>query len=131
VIRKAIAIALGATLIGEVFAQGSDPIVNCILQEAAVVAPKAVDLDTASYAVIASCDTYINFKRRQLLDKYPGYQDTVRSALRGWDAELLDMARKAVATFRTSAPPNPRTPLQNAKPIPSGKRPLQLVPNVE
>ncbi len=118
-------IALGPLLISETRAQSDNLAVSCIFREAAMVAPKNTDLDTAAYAVLANCDSEINFSKRKLISEYPGYRDYIESKFRGQNAENLDRARQAISLLRTSSRPS-----QPPKPIPPGKQPLQLVPNI-
>jgi hypothetical protein len=120
-------IALGPLWISKTHAQ-SNSAVSCIFREAATIAPKNVDLDTAAYAVLAKCSFEINFNKRKLLSRYPGYRDYIESKFRGQDAENLDRARQAIALLRTSAKPSHT--VKQRKTASPRKQPLQLVPDI-
>jgi len=74
---------------------------ECIQREAASVASKQVDIDTAAYSVIAMCSSFINVERQALISDYPGYRDEVEVSFRKVEAVRFDQARSAVAIART------------------------------
>lgn len=73
----------------------------CIDREAAEIATRKVDLETAATAVIAKCSTYTEATRRDLIARYPGYRDYMAPKLRELDQVYFDRARRAVALART------------------------------
>jgi hypothetical protein len=75
---------------------------ECINREASLIAPTALDLETASLAVIGKCSYFTNFMRRDMLARYPGHRDYIEPRLREVDEIYMAQARLAVARARAS-----------------------------
>jgi len=80
----------------------SDAATNCIRREAVGIAPKAVDLDTATTAIMARCNAELWAEEKAFMTKYPGFQDSAREHFKRVSAARLDQARSAVALARTN-----------------------------
>jgi hypothetical protein len=76
---------------------------ECINREAGVIAPMALDLETASVVVIGKCSYFTNALRRDRLARYPRHRDYVEPKLREVDELYMAQGRLAVARARASA----------------------------
>jgi hypothetical protein len=86
----------------------------CLDSQAQAVAPKPVDLETASVAVMARCGPELQQMRKFLYTGIAGFSPDPDYWSKEIEPVYLKEARKAVAVARTrdtpSAPPKPKTP---------------------
>jgi hypothetical protein len=73
---------------------------DCIVHETLAIAPQPVDLDTATYAVLARCH-YLEVFEKSMVAKYPGYGDYVREATQKQYTGIVDSVRRGIALART------------------------------
>jgi hypothetical protein len=86
----------------------------CLDSQAQAVAPKPVDLETASIAVMARCGPELQQMRKFLLTGIVGFSPSPDFWSKEMEPVYLSEARKAVAVARTRdtpiAPPKPKNP---------------------
>jgi hypothetical protein len=86
----------------------------CLDSQAQAVAPKPVDLETASVAVMARCGPELQQMRKFLYTGIAGFSPSPDYWSKEIEPVYLNEARKAVAVARTRdtpiAPPKPTTP---------------------
>jgi hypothetical protein len=86
----------------------------CLDNQAQAVAPKPVDLETASVAVMARCGPELQQMRKFLYTGIAGFSPDPDYWSKEIEPIYLQEARKAVAVARTRdapiAPPKPKTP---------------------
>lgn len=86
----------------------------CLDSQAQAVAPKPVDLETASVAVMARCGPELQQMRKFLYTGIAGFSPDPDYWSKEIEPIYLKEARKAVAVARTRdapiAPPKPKTP---------------------
>lgn len=87
--------------IGRRFAGLGKEVGACIDQQAQLVAPKAVDLETASVAVIGRCKVPIAAFRQFVYTSFPNFHPDQEWWSKELEPEFLKRAREAVALART------------------------------
>jgi hypothetical protein len=80
----------------------SDAATDCIRREAASIASKPVDLDTAATAVLARCNAELWAEEKAFVNRYAGYRDIASEQFKRVRAARLEQAYKAVALARTN-----------------------------
>src|SRR3977135_20931 len=75
--------------------------VDCLVRETQAIAPQSVDLETATFAVLARCD-YPGVLERSLAAKYPGYRDHIHDVIQKQYVEIVDSTRRGIALMRAN-----------------------------
>jgi hypothetical protein len=73
---------------------------DCLRREAKVIAPKAVDLETAALGVLARCHAETTAEDNSFSAEYPGSRIEIRPYLAKMDAARLEGVRRMVAVLR-------------------------------
>jgi len=73
---------------------------DCLRREAKVVAPKAVDLETAALGVLARCHAETTAEDNSFSAEYPGSKIEIRPYLAKMEAARLEGVRRMVALLR-------------------------------
>jgi hypothetical protein len=73
---------------------------ECFRREAKLVAPKAVDLETAVVGVLARCNAETVAEDNAFMAEYPGSKVEIRPYLAKLDAARFERARRMVALLR-------------------------------
>jgi hypothetical protein len=72
---------------------------DCLVLETRAIAPQPVDLETATFAVLARCD-YPGVLERSMAANYPGYRDYVHEIVQRRYADIVDSTRRRIALVR-------------------------------
>jgi len=78
---------------------------DCLVRETHAIAPQPVDLETATFAVLARCD-YPRVLERSVAAQYPGYSDYVHRGMQRAYADIVDTTRRGIALVRAQAAPS-------------------------
>ena len=100
--------------------------VNCLVRETHAIAPQPVDLDTATFAVLARCD-YPGVLERSIAANYPvGYRDYIRAAIQKEYAGIVDSTRRGIAMTRANAAASSNLTKETQPSPGNAKAPLDL-----
>jgi hypothetical protein len=75
---------------------------DCLVRETQAIAPQPVDLETATFAVLARCD-YPGEIERSMAAEYPGFREYVHQAVQRRYADIIDSTRRRIALVRAQA----------------------------
>jgi len=75
---------------------------DCIQREAVAIAPKPVDLETATEVILARCNSHLWAEERAYIDRFPGNPAYAQEQFREMAAVRADQARREIALARTS-----------------------------
>jgi hypothetical protein len=87
--------------------------VDCLVRETQAIAPQPLDLETATFAVLARCD-YPGVLERSLAAKYPGYRNYVHELMQKQYAEMI--LHVEVLHWSVQAPRRPPGPRKESNP---------------
>lgn len=73
---------------------------DCLIRETKAIAPQPLDLDTATFAVLARCD-YPNVLERSITAQFPGYRDHIHETMQKEYPGIVDSVRRGIALLRT------------------------------
>ena len=74
---------------------------DCVVRETQIVAPQPIDLDTATYAVMARCD-YPGAVEKELVAEHPGYREEIREMMQKRYPGDVDTIRRGIALLRSA-----------------------------
>jgi hypothetical protein len=69
---------------------------DCLVRETRAIAPKPIDLETATFAVLARCD-FPGVIERPMVAEHPGYRDYIHELVQKKYLEMADAVRRGIA----------------------------------